>query len=107
MKNEPQKAIFDAFMQKTLDAKIGHMFGYPAYYANRRLFACLYESYVGLKVPENIANEARKLEHISYFQPYGKNKMREWIQFKLNSVEDLEQNHALIQHAFEYAIGLK
>jgi TfoX/Sxy family transcriptional regulator of competence genes len=33
------------------------MFGYPSYYVGGKLFACIYENGLGLKVPESMAEE--------------------------------------------------
>ena len=55
------------------------------------------------KVPEKTANEARTRDGISHFQPYGKPKMREWIQFDFDSEEDLNRYGDLIDTAMRYA----
>ena len=103
MKNEPKKPILDSFLSQYENVRIGQMFGYPAYFVGRSMFACLYEGKVGLKVPENTANEARIKEGISDFQPYGKPKMREWIQFDFDSEEGLQRYMDLIDAAIWYA----
>jgi hypothetical protein len=36
--------------------KAGKMFGYPAYYVDKKLCICLYEQGVGLKGPETTAS---------------------------------------------------
>lgn len=82
------KAVFNPENKKTLDSFLleldgvtpGKMFGYPAYYVNKKLFACLYEDGVGIKLPEDKARELVGQEGIIYFQPLGRRKMREWIQ---------------------------
>ena len=43
------------------------------------------------------------MEGISDFQPYGKPKMREWIQFDFDSDEELRQYSDLIDAAIWYA----
>ena len=103
MKNEPKKAILDDFLSKYEMVRIGQMFGYPAYYVGRSMVACLYEGKVGLRVPENTANEARTKDGISDFQPYGRPKMREWIQFDFESEEGLRPYKDLIEAAIRYA----
>lgn len=103
MKNEPKKAILDGFFCKNSDVHVGKMFGYPAYYVGRAMFACLYEGEVGLKLPEASANEAREKKEITDFHPYGKPKMREWIQFDFDSERELCQYKHLIDAAIEYA----
>ena len=60
------------------------MFGFPAYYAGRKLCICLYEQGVGIKLPAS--SVARLLEsdpNALPFQPLGKPKMREWVQISL------------------------
>ena len=103
MKNEPKKAILDHFFSKNDDVRLGQMFGYPAYYVGRSMFACLYEGMVGLKLPEASANEARKKSEITYFQPYGKPKMREWIQFNFESEGELDRQKDILDAAIAYA----
>ena len=103
MKNVPKKNILDDFISDYDDTRMGKMFGYPAYYVGRSMFACLYEGKVGLKLPESEANEARGRNEISEFQPYGKPKMREWIQFDFDSEGKLCQYKHLIDAAIEYA----
>ena len=103
MKNEPKKPLLDDVLSQYKNVRIGQMFGYPAYYVGRSMFACLYEGKVGLKLPEVTANEARGKEGISDFQPYGKPKMREWIQFNFDSEEELRRNSDLIDMAIRYA----
>lgn len=66
----------------------GKMFGYPAYYAHGKLFACVYHDGVGVKVPEEAANKLLEADHIVPFQPMGKPKMREWIQINHESSAD-------------------
>ena len=103
VKNEPKKPILDSVLSQYENVRIGQMFGYPAYYVGRSMFACLYEGKVGLKLPEKSANEARTKQGISDFQPYGKPKMREWIQFDFDSEEELRRYSDLMDAAVLYA----
>ena len=57
MKDEPKKPILDDLMSQYENVRMGHMFGYPAYFVGKYMFACLYEGKVGLKIPEKTANE--------------------------------------------------
>ena len=51
------KKSIDTILLKNPVVAPGKMFGYTAYYINRRLFACIYKDGVGVKVPENVANK--------------------------------------------------
>src|SRR5271157_5851470 len=89
--NLKHKRVIDSFLLKVPGVVSGKMFGYPAYYINKRLFACIYENGVGIKVPENVANDLIGKKGVVYFQPLGKAKMKEWIQInrensKINQV---------------------
>ena len=74
------EAVLDSLLLKLPSVMEGKMFGYPAYYVNGKLFACIYGERVGLKVPEDVANKLLAEKHVVPFQPLGKPKMREWIQ---------------------------
>ena len=75
-----RKAVLDSLLLKMPSVVDGKLFGYPAYYANGKLFDCIYGEGVGLKIPENIANKLLSEDHVVPFQPLGKSKMREWVQ---------------------------
>jgi hypothetical protein len=79
------------------------MFGYPAYYVGRSMFACLYENKIGLKIPAKKAEEARTCMHITDFRPRGRSRMRKWVQFELRSKKDLLKHKELIEMAIDYA----
>jgi hypothetical protein len=78
--NSHHKAVLDALLQQLPGVTPGKMFGYPAYYVHGKLFACVYGDGVGVKVPEETANNLLTNTHGVPFQPMGKPKMREWVQ---------------------------
>ena len=78
--NSEHKAVLDTLLLHLPNVAPGKMFGYPAYYVNRKLFACMYGNGVGVKVPEELAENLLTEEHIIPFQPMGKPRMREWVQ---------------------------
>ena len=55
------------------------MFGYPAFCANRRMFACVYGDGVGIKLPAERVSELLKRPDAAPFRPHGKPVMREWV----------------------------
>jgi hypothetical protein len=91
-----RKANFNPEIKKTIDSILltnpkvvsGKMFGYPAYYINKKLFACIYEEGVGVKVPQGLANELVDNKGIVYFQPMGRAKMKQWIQINRENAKD-------------------
>ena len=54
------------------------MFGCPAFFVGRRMFACVYEDEVGLKLPATQVQTLIAGGVAESFQPYGKPKMRQW-----------------------------
>ncbi len=90
--NQDHKNVLDSYLLNLSIVEAGKMFGYPAYYVGGKLFACVFEDGIGVKVPEEMANELLKREDIVRFQPLGRKKMREWIQInKIKSEEYLAE----------------
>jgi len=90
--NQDHKNVLDSYLLNLYIVEAGKMFGYPAYYVGGKLFACVFEDGIGVKVPEEMANELLKREDIVRFQPLGRKKMKEWIQInKIKSEEYLAE----------------
>jgi hypothetical protein len=96
------KEVLDTMLLGLPGVRAGKMFGYPAYYINDKLFACVYGSGVGVKVPEDFAAELLKLPHIFPFQPLGKPRMKEWIQIDRPRSEDYRLDLKIFQAALEF-----
>jgi hypothetical protein len=80
------------------------MFGYPAYYIGKRLFACIYENGVGIKVPEDLAEKLTKTAGITYFQPLGRAKMNQWIQITRQDPKDYLKDLDIFQIAIDHVL---
>jgi hypothetical protein len=84
------------------------MFGYPAYYINRKLFACIYGEGVGVKVPEEVAASLVGSTGIVRFQPLGRKPMKEWIQINRKRSEDYRMDQEILKISIEYvSLALK
>ena len=84
------------------------MFGYPAYYAGKKLCICLYEQGVGLKLPATIALKLLEQDkNITSFQPMGKAKMKEWIQINLKNSEQYRSYADILQQSIDYLLELQ
>lgn len=70
------------------DVREGRMFGYPAFFAGRRMFACIYGDGVGLKVPPTLVARLIECGEAIAFRPHGKPTMREWVQINRSSSSD-------------------
>jgi len=79
------------------------MFGYPAYYAGKKLAVCLYEQGVGIKLPANSVEKLLQTNPNAIpFQPLGKPKMREWVQINLDRSEDYRQYTAVFEESIRF-----
>lgn len=96
------KVILDTLLLDLPGVMEGSMFGYPAYYANGKLFACIYGGGVGLKVPEEVANRLVAEKRVVPFQPLGRPKMREWIQIDRAISKDYVEVTSLFRTAVEF-----
>lgn len=102
-----RKAVLDSLLLKMPSVVDGKMFGYPAYYANGKLFACIYGEGVGLKIPEEIANKLISEDHVVPFQPLGKSKMREWVQINRARSADYQKDINVFRSSVEFVSQLQ
>lgn len=104
------KALYNTDIQRVLDSFLlhdprvvaGKMFGYPAYVVSDKLFACVYENSVGIKVPYQLANELVGWEGITHFTPMGRRKMKEWIQISRDIPEDYLNDLEIFKKSVDY-----
>jgi hypothetical protein len=105
--NADHKRVLDGLLLQLPEVTAGKMFGYPAYYVHRKLFACVYGDGVAVKVPEAVANQLLNMEHVVPFQPLGKPKMREWVQINRSVSEDYQADQAVFECAVQFVGTLK
>jgi hypothetical protein len=100
--NPAHKEVLDEVLLQIPGVVGGMMFGYPAYYTNRKLFACIYEEGVGLKVPEKVAESLVGRKGIVRFQPKGRKPMKEWIQINRKRSEDYRRDQEILKISIDY-----
>jgi TfoX/Sxy family transcriptional regulator of competence genes len=100
--NEKHKQALDALLLGWPDVTAGKMFGYPAYFVNGKMFACVYGEGVGVKVSEELANTLLKNDNVVPFQPMGKPRMREWVQINRVRSEDYELDTPIFQASADF-----
>jgi hypothetical protein len=100
--NPHHKEVLDAILLKVPGVVAGTMFGYPAYYVNKKLFACLYEEGAGIKVPTEVAESLVGKKGIIRFQPKGRKPMKEWIQINHERSEDYRRDEEILKISVEY-----
>ncbi len=106
--NEDHKTVLDDMLLDQPGVRAGKMFGYPAYYAGKKLSICLFEQSVGVKVPEATAkNLLAEDPNVTPFQPMGRRKMREWIQINLERSEDYRGYLTVFEESIDFVLSLQ
>ena len=100
--NPAHKEVLDDILLQIPGVVGGTMFGYPAYYINRKLFACIYEEGAGIKVPEKIAESLVGRKGIVRFQPKGRKPMKEWIQINRKRSEDYRRDQEILNISIDF-----
>lgn len=100
--NAAHKKILDTLLLSIPGVTVGMMFGYPAYYVDGKMFACLYGEGVGIKVPEDVANALLGRNEVVPFQPMGRSRMREWVQINRPVSADYRLDREAFQRAVEF-----
>jgi hypothetical protein len=96
------KAVLDPLLLNIPGVVAGKMFGYPGYYINKRLFACVYGEGVAVKVSEERGKELLSKRHVVPFQPLGKAKMKEWIQINRTRSSDYEKDLDVFRASIDF-----
>jgi hypothetical protein len=101
--NPDIKLILDDLLLTHPLVHAGKMFGYPAYYAGKKLCMCVFEQGVGVKVPAITATRLLEYDtNIVPFMPLGRPKMKEWIQINLSDAEDYRTYLPVFEESIRY-----
>ncbi len=87
---------------ESMGARTGHMFGYPALYAGRRLAACAYGEGIAMKLPADRVRTLVASGQAGPFQPYGKATMREWIHVRASRNEEVDELRHLVAESLAF-----
>jgi len=100
------KAVLDDMILGNPRVRAGKMFGFPAYYAGKKLCICLYEQGVGIRLPEQSAAKLLASDTNTVpFQPMGRRKMREWVQINLSRSEDYRKYESLFGESIRHVLA--
>ena len=108
------KAEYDAAQKRVLDemllalpgVRAAKMFGFPGYWAGKKLLACLYGPGVGFKLPPDRAQEVLTKPGFSPFTPRGK-MMAAWVMFVPKRPAELRSHSGLFRESLGYVSGRK
>jgi hypothetical protein len=102
--NAEHKRVLDAMLLKIADVRPGKMFGYPGYYVDRKLFACVMGDAVAIKLPEAtvaalIASDGAEIEP---FRPMGGRTMKEWVQIRRTDSERYRGDEEILRNSIAF-----
>ena len=100
--NQKHKEIFDSILLQIPGVTSGVMFGFPAYYIGKKLFACVYGEGVGINVPGKVADSLVGQKGVVRFEPMGRKPMKEWIQINREHSEDYRKDQEILKISIEY-----
>ena len=92
-----------SFLADRDDVCEGRMFGYPAFFVGRRMFACVYGEGVGIKVPAELAACLLERTDTEPFRPYGKATMKEWVQINHARANDYQADLSVFLASVRFA----
>lgn len=101
------KSVLDELLLDLPGVRPGKMFGYPAYFAGKKLSICLVDDGVGVKLPANRVEAILSSDPATTaFQPLGRPKMHEWVQINCTQPENLRDYQPIFEESIRYVLGL-
>lgn len=106
--NLAHKAVLDALLLQIPGVEAGEMSGLPAYFINKRMFACIANGGIGIRLPApTAANLQFSNKYASPFQPKGIPSTREWVQLTHEEPASYEQDRDLFLASVEFVKGAR
>lgn len=96
------KGVLDSMLLDDIEVEPGQAFGFPAYYVNGKMFACLYEEGVAIKVPPDMVEELLERPSVGEFRPLGRHRMKQWVLLTRGSPEEYRGDLELLLTAKEH-----
>lgn len=102
------KAVLDSLLLTIPGVEAAEMTGLPAYFINKRMFACICNGGVGIRLPTSVATELQfSRDNVVQFQPKGRPSTREWIQINHDNSADYEKDLDIFRSSIEYVRAAK
>jgi len=102
------KGVLDSCLLKIPGVTAGEMTGLPAYFVAQKMFACICNSGVGIRLSTSqAANLQFSMGNVVPFQPKGRPSSREWIQINHENSGDYEKDLEIFRCSIAYVRGAK
>jgi TfoX/Sxy family transcriptional regulator of competence genes len=103
--NEKHKEVLDGLLLEIPGVKAGKMFGLPGYFINGKLFACVWEDGVALKLPQKEREELLRKKGVEPFVPMENRPMKEWVLIKRKNSQDYMTYEYSFISSLEYVLA--
>jgi hypothetical protein len=101
--DQGHKAVLDSLLLSIPGVEGGEMSGLPAYFVNKRMFACIHGEGVGIRLPAaTAANLQFSNKNVFPFQPKGMPSTREWVQLNHENSADYTKDRELFVASIEF-----
>ena len=102
------KRVLDAMLLKLSGVEAGEMTGLLAYFVGKKMFACVCNGGVGVRLPAaEAANLQFSKDNVAPFQPKGRQSTREWIQINHQNSADYEKDLEIFQSSIAFVKAAK
>lgn len=102
------KQVLDALLLKIAGVEAGEMTGLLAYFVGKRMFACVCNGGVGVRLPAaQAANLQFSKDNVVAFEPKGRKSTREWIQINHENSADYELDLDIFQSSIAFVRASK
>lgn len=101
--NPSHKAVLDSLLLQIRGVEAGEMSGLAAYFVNKRMFACLCNGGVGIRLPASTAaNLQFSNQNVFPFQPKGMPSTREWVQLNHEDSASYEKDRDIFLASIDF-----
>lgn len=102
------KLVLDTMLLKIAGVEAGEMSGLLAYFVGKRMFACICNGGVGVRLPAAVAaNLQFSKDNVVPFEPKGRKSTREWIQLNHANSADYEKDLEIFQASVAFVRAAK
>jgi hypothetical protein len=97
------KVVLDTLLLPIPGVEGGEMSGFPAYFVNKKMFACIHGRGVGIRLPATVATNLQfSRANVGPFQPNGRTSSREWVQLDHENAADFQDEVELFRASIEF-----
>lgn len=97
------KPFLAEFIEHHRGLRIGLMFGLPAGYAGRKLFVCLMEDGLIVKLPEDVAKDEVRSGKAAMFRRQGK-PSKSWVKYRPRTARDATRLAPILEVAARHVV---